>query len=76
LIKQALAHKAAGYTAFKYRPGGAFERFATIKHYIPYVRELRKAVGPNFDLMQESNQRWSLEQCLEIKAASINKGSN
>ncbi|HEY2014149.1 MAG TPA: mandelate racemase/muconate lactonizing enzyme family protein, partial [Bryobacteraceae bacterium] len=66
LIKQALAHKAAGYTAFKYRPGGAFERFATIKDYIPYVRELRKAVGPGFDLMQESNQRWSLEQCLEI----------
>jgi L-alanine-DL-glutamate epimerase-like enolase superfamily enzyme len=66
LIKQALAHKAAGYTAFKYRPGGAFERFATIKEYIPYVRELRKAVGPDFDLMQESNQRWTLEQCLEI----------
>lgn len=66
LIKQALAHKAAGYTAFKYRPGGAFERFAGIQDYIPYVRELRKAVGPNFDLMQESNQRWSVEQCLEI----------
>lgn len=66
LIKQALSHKAAGYTAFKYRPGGAFERFATIKDYIPYVREMRKAVGPNFDLIQESNQRWSVEQCLEI----------
>ncbi len=66
LIRQALSHKAAGYTAFKYRPGGAFERFATIKDYIPYVRELRKAVGPGFDLMQESNQRWSVEQCLEI----------
>lgn len=66
LIKQALAHQAAGYTAFKYRPGGAFERFATIQDYIPYVRELRKAVGPDFDLMQESNQRWSVEQCLEI----------
>jgi L-alanine-DL-glutamate epimerase-like enolase superfamily enzyme len=66
LIKQALAHQAAGYTAFKFRPGGAFERFATIQDYIPYVRELRKAVGPDFDLIQESNQRWSLEQCLEI----------
>jgi L-alanine-DL-glutamate epimerase-like enolase superfamily enzyme len=66
LVKQALRFKAAGYTAFKYRPGGAFERFATIKDYIPLVRELRKAVGPNFDLMQESNQRWTLEQCLEI----------
>src|ERR1035437_3116748 len=58
LIKQALSHKAAGYTAFKYRPGGAFERFATIKDYIPYLREMRKAVGPNFDLIQESNTRW------------------
>ena len=66
LIKQALRHKAAGYTAFKFRPGGAFERFSSIQEYIPYLREMRKAVGPDFDLIQESNQRWSLEQCLEI----------
>jgi L-alanine-DL-glutamate epimerase-like enolase superfamily enzyme len=66
LIKQALSHKAAGYTAFKFRPGGAFERFATIQDYIPYLREMRKAVGEKFDLIQESNQRWTLEQCLEI----------
>lgn len=67
LIKQALSHKAAGYTAFKYRPGGGFGRLGiTIKDYIPYLREMRKAVGPNFDLIQESNQRWSVDQCLEI----------
>jgi L-alanine-DL-glutamate epimerase-like enolase superfamily enzyme len=66
LVKQALSHKAAGYTAFKFRPGGAFERFATIQDYIPYLREMRKAVGPGFDLIQESNQRWSVAQCLEI----------
>ena len=66
LVKQALSHKAAGYTAFKFRPGGAFERFASIGDYIPYLREMRKAVGPNFDLIQESNTRWSVEQCLEI----------
>jgi len=66
LVRQALRHKAAGYTAFKFRPGGAFERFATIKDYVPYLREMRKAVGPGFDLIQESNQRWSLDQCLEI----------
>jgi L-alanine-DL-glutamate epimerase-like enolase superfamily enzyme len=66
LIKQALSHKAAGYTAFKFRPGGGFERFATIQDYIPYLREMRKAVGPNFNLIQESNQRWTLEQCLQI----------
>jgi L-alanine-DL-glutamate epimerase-like enolase superfamily enzyme len=66
LIKQALGHKAAGFTAFKFRPGGAFERYASIKDFIPYLREMRKAVGPDFDLIQESNQRWSVEQCLEM----------
>jgi L-alanine-DL-glutamate epimerase-like enolase superfamily enzyme len=66
LIKQALRHKAAGYTAFKFRPGGAFEKFSSIREFIPYLRELRKAVGPEFDLIQESNTRWTMEQCLEI----------
>ena len=66
LIKQVLRHKAAGFTAFKFRPGGAFERYATIKDFIPYLREMRKAVGPDFDLIQESNQRWSVAQCLEM----------
>jgi len=66
LIKQALRHKAAGFTAFKFRPGGGFERFASIQEFIPYLRELRKAVGPDFDLIQESNTRWSVDQCLEI----------
>jgi len=66
LVKQALSHKAAGYSAFKFRPGGAFERFSSIGEYVPYLREMRKAVGPNFDLIQESNTRWSVGQCLEI----------
>jgi L-alanine-DL-glutamate epimerase-like enolase superfamily enzyme len=67
LVKQALRHKEAGYTAFKYRPGGGFARLGiTMKDYIPYVRGLRKAVGPGFDLIQEANQRWSMEQCIEL----------
>jgi L-alanine-DL-glutamate epimerase-like enolase superfamily enzyme len=66
LIKQALRHKAAGYTAFKFRPGGGFQRFASIQEYVPYLREMREAVGSNFDLIQESNTRWSVAQCLEI----------
>ncbi len=67
LVKQALSHKAAGFTAFKFRPGGGFGRLGiTIKDYIPYQRALRKAVGPDFDLIQEANQRWSVEQCLEV----------
>jgi L-alanine-DL-glutamate epimerase-like enolase superfamily enzyme len=67
LVKQALSHKAAGYTAFKFRPGGGFGRLGiTIKDFIPYLREIRKAVGPGFDLIQEANQRWSVDQCIEI----------
>jgi L-alanine-DL-glutamate epimerase-like enolase superfamily enzyme len=67
LVKQALSHKAAGYTAFKLRPGGGFGALGiTIQDFVPYLRELRKAVGPNFDLIQEANQRWSVAQCLEI----------
>jgi L-alanine-DL-glutamate epimerase-like enolase superfamily enzyme len=67
LINQALRHKAAGYTAFKFRPGGGFARLGiTIKDFIPYHRQLRQAVGPNFDLIQEANQRWSMDQVAEI----------
>jgi L-alanine-DL-glutamate epimerase-like enolase superfamily enzyme len=67
LINQALRHKAAGYTAFKFRPGGGFARLGiTIKDFVPYHRQLRQAVGPNFDLIQEANQRWSMDQVAEI----------
>ena len=67
LVKEALHHKENGYTAFKFRPGGGFGRLGiTIKDFIPYLREIRKAVGPGFDLMQEANTRWSMDQCLEI----------
>ena len=66
LVKQALRHKAAGYTAFKYRPGGGFARLGIkMADFIPYMSDLRKAVGPNFDLIQEANTRWSMEQCME-----------
>ncbi|HUB33842.1 MAG TPA: mandelate racemase/muconate lactonizing enzyme family protein [Bryobacteraceae bacterium] len=66
LIDQAMRHKAAGYTAFKFRPGAAFERFGSMEEHIANIRRLRAAVGPDFDLIQESNQRWSVPQCLEI----------
>src|SRR5690349_12682204 len=38
----------------------------TIKKYIPWVYKLRQAVGPNMDLMQESNMRLTLEDRLEL----------
>jgi len=59
-------HKQAGCTAFKFRPGGAFESFGSIKEFIPYLRKIRAAVGPDFDLIQEANTRWTMDQCMEI----------
>jgi len=67
LIEKAVRHKESGYTAFKFRMGGGFGKLGIIlKQYIPYLEKMRKAVGPDFDLIQEANCRWSLEQCLEI----------
>ena len=67
LVKQALRHKAAGYTAFKFRPGGGFARLnIKMSDHLPYLRALRRAVGPDFDLIQEANTRWSMDQCREI----------
>ncbi|MCL5123926.1 MAG: mandelate racemase/muconate lactonizing enzyme family protein [Deltaproteobacteria bacterium] len=66
-IRQALQHKKDGYTAFKFRMGGGFGRLGiTLKDYIPHLYKLREAVGPDFDLIQEANTRWSVAQCLEI----------
>jgi L-alanine-DL-glutamate epimerase-like enolase superfamily enzyme len=67
LIDEAVRHKEAGYTAFKFRIGTDWKASGiTVAKYVPYLRKLREAVGPEFDLMQESNMRWTLEECLEI----------
>lgn len=67
LIEEALRHKEAGYTAFKFRIGSEWKLDGmTMGKYIPWVRKLREAVGPAMDLMQESNMRLSLEECLEL----------
>ncbi len=67
LIDEAVRHKEAGYTAFKFRVGTEWKNSGmTLAKYIPYVRKLREAVGPEMDLMQESNMRLSLEECLEL----------
>jgi L-alanine-DL-glutamate epimerase-like enolase superfamily enzyme len=67
LIDEAVRHKENGYTAFKFRIGTEWKNSGmTIPKYIPYLRKLREAVGPGLDLMQESNMRWTLEECLEI----------
>ena len=67
LIDEALRYKEEGYTAMKFRIGTEWANSGmTLQKYIPWVRRMRAAVGPDFDLMQESNMRLSLEQCLEL----------
>jgi L-alanine-DL-glutamate epimerase-like enolase superfamily enzyme len=67
LIEEAVRHREAGYTAFKFRIGTEWKPAGmTIQKYIPWVRKLREAVGPKMDLMQESNMRLTLEECLEL----------
>ena len=67
LIEEAVRHRDAGYTAFKFRIGTDWKRSGmTVAKYIPWIRRLREAVGPKMDLMQESNMRLTLEECLEL----------
>ncbi len=67
LIEEAVRHKEQGYTAFKFRIGTEWKNSGmTIAKYIPWVRRLREAVGPKMDLMQESNMRLTLDECLEL----------
>ena len=67
LIEEAVRYKERGYTAFKFRIGTDWEAAGmTVSKYVPYLEKMRAAVGPDFDLMQEANKRWSLEECLEI----------
>jgi L-alanine-DL-glutamate epimerase-like enolase superfamily enzyme len=67
LIDEAVRHKEEGYTAFKFRVGTEWKNSGmTIEKYIPWLYRMRKAVGPDMDLMQESNMRLTLEECLEL----------
>lgn len=66
LYDEALKYKEEGFKSFKFRLGENFEKVMTIEKYIPFLRKLRETVGPDFRLMQESNMRLSLPQCLEL----------
>lgn len=67
LIDEAVRHKEEGYTAFKFRVGTEWKNSGmTIRKYIPWLYRMRKAVGPEMDLLQESNMRLTLEECLEL----------
>ncbi|MBC7237987.1 MAG: mandelate racemase/muconate lactonizing enzyme family protein [Chloroflexi bacterium] len=67
LIEEALRHKAAGYKAFKFRPGAGFQKLgAPMERHIANIRRIREAVGPDFGLIQESNCRLTMEQCAQL----------
>jgi len=67
LIDEALRVKEEGYTAYKFRLGPDWKaQGLTVAKYIPLLRKLRQAVGPDFQLMQEANMRLSVEECLEL----------
>jgi galactonate dehydratase len=68
LVGEALRVKEQGYTAYKFRlgPDWKLQKGATIQNYIPMLRKLREAVGPEFNLIQEANMRFSLEEALEL----------
>jgi len=67
LIDEAMRHKEEGYTAFKFRIGTEWRNSGmTTKKYIPYLYKLRRAVGPDMDLIQEINMGLLLEECLEL----------
>ena len=55
LIEEALKHKERGYTAFKFRSGTDWRyTHMTLPQYLPIIRRLREAVGPDMQLMHET----------------------
>jgi L-alanine-DL-glutamate epimerase-like enolase superfamily enzyme len=66
LYDEALRYKEEGFKSFKFRLGENFEKLVTLDKYIPFLRKLRETVGPEFRLMQESNMRLTLDQCLQL----------
>ncbi|MCL5745402.1 MAG: mandelate racemase/muconate lactonizing enzyme family protein [Acidobacteria bacterium] len=67
LIGEAVRHKEEGYTAFKFRVGTEWKNSGmTVKKYIPWLYKMRTAVGPDMDLIQESNMRLTLADCLDL----------
>ena len=61
LIQEALLHQAAGYDTFKFRNGTSWKYSKlTMDQYLPILRRLREAVGPDFKLVIEKFP-WSFE---------------
>lgn len=67
LIEEGVRYKEQGYTAFKFRIGTEWKNSGmTVAKFIPWLRRLRQATGPRFDLMLEGNMRWTVDEALEL----------
>jgi L-alanine-DL-glutamate epimerase-like enolase superfamily enzyme len=69
LIEEALGYKEMGFDTFKWRPGTDWEEDGITPTVLGEIcRQLREAVGPDFDLGLEKKgyDTWTLEECLEI----------
>ncbi len=68
LIEEALKYKEQGFTAFKFRSGTDWKYSdMTLDRYMPIMRRLREAVGPQMDLMHETlrSQGVKLEEVIQ-----------
>lgn len=69
LIEEALQYKELGFDTFKWRPGTDWEEAGVTPTSLGDIcRQLREAVGPQFNLGLEKKgyDSWTYEQCLEI----------
>ncbi|MFZ1755955.1 MAG: mandelate racemase/muconate lactonizing enzyme family protein [Caldilineaceae bacterium] len=69
LIEEALRYKAMGFDTFKWRPGTDWEEAGINPQKLGEIcRQLREAVGPDFNLGLEKKgyDSWTLDECLEI----------
>ena len=69
LIEEALRYQALGYDTFKWRPGTDWEEAGMNPTKLGEIcRQLRAAVGPDFNLGLEKKgyDSWTIEECLEM----------
>jgi L-alanine-DL-glutamate epimerase-like enolase superfamily enzyme len=69
LIEEALRYKELGFDTFKWRPGTDWQEDGITPTQLGDIcRQLRQAVGPDFDLGLEKKgyDSWTFEQCIEI----------
>ena len=69
LIEEALRYKAMGFDTFKWRPGTDWEEASITPTKLGEIcRQLREAVGPEFQLGLEKKgyDSWTFAECLEI----------